>query len=246
MMSGKAGSNLLNSFSQERQPVGVDLITRANQGLRDHSGWMEPIGMLEPDVLKRRGILIEFEDQSSQGRQRRRQFQTGIASTKYEFHGLGAEMNQTYTSTGIYLADETGPLPPLEHDPILTYRISTYPGKRLPHTWVNSRIPGKKLSTIDVAGHGRFCLLTGPGGHAWKDAANQVAKDLGVEIESYSIGWKQDYEDVYFEWADKREVEEDGCVLVRPDRFVAWRSQTLVEDCTQKLGVIMRSILGLN
>lgn len=33
---------------------------------------------------------------------------------------------------------------------------------------------------------------------------------LDVEVECYSIGWKQDYEDMYFDWARRREVEEDG------------------------------------
>ena len=39
VMSGKAGPKLLDSFNAERQPVGVDVITRANQGLRDHFPW---------------------------------------------------------------------------------------------------------------------------------------------------------------------------------------------------------------
>ena len=66
-----------------------------------------------------------------------------------------------------------------------------------------------------------------------------------MDIVSYSIGWKQDYEDVYFDWAKKREVEEDGCVLVRPDRFVAWRSVDMIEDTKKKLEEVMRSILAL-
>jgi hypothetical protein len=49
---------------------------------------------------------------------------------------------------------------------------------------------------------------------------------------------------VYWDWARMREVEEDGCVLMRPDRFVAWRAQTMVEGCGEKLLVVMKSILG--
>jgi hypothetical protein len=68
----------------------------------------------------------------------------------------------------------------------------------------------------------------------------------GVEIKSYSIGWKEDFEDVYFDWARRREVDEDGCVLVRPDRFVAWRSKSMVEDCAISLEMVMTKILSLS
>ncbi|KAK4096960.1 hypothetical protein N658DRAFT_489582 [Parathielavia hyrcaniae] len=244
VMSGKAGPKLLGSFSKERQPVGVDVITRANQGLRDHIHWQQTLGMLEPDESKRLEILAEYDDPGEKGRSRRQAFQAAIEKTTTEFHGLGIEMNQGYVSDAVYLHDE-GPPPPPPVDRVRTHQITTYPGRRLPHAWLNTRSPGKRVSTIDLAGRARFCLLTGPGGQAWKDAAQAVSEALGVHIASYSIGWKQDYEDVYFDWARKREVGEDGCVLVRPDRYVAWRSQTTVSNTQQKLEGVMRSVLAL-
>ncbi|KAH6842198.1 FAD binding domain-containing protein [Chaetomium sp. MPI-CAGE-AT-0009] len=246
VMSGKAGPKLLKSFSKERQPVGVDIITRANQGLRDHSQWQKTMGILETDEAKRLEILAEFDDQGEKGRKRRRDFQQAIENTTTEFHGLGIEMNQRYNSDAVYLADQ-GPPPVLPEGAckVKTHQITTYPGRRLPHVWLNTRLPTQPISTIDLAGHGRFCLLTGPGGQRWKDAARSVSADIGVEIVGYSIGWKQDYEDVYFDWAKKREVDEDGCVLVRPDRFVAWRSSGMDADPDKKLGEVMRSILAL-
>jgi 2-polyprenyl-6-methoxyphenol hydroxylase-like FAD-dependent oxidoreductase len=244
VMSGQAGPELLESFSVERQPVGLGVITRANQGLRDHTPWMDTIGMLEPDVQKRREILAEFEDLGERGRRRRQDFQKGIENTATEFHGLGIEMNQRYVSDAVYLADEC-PAPEHLDDEVKEHHISTRPGMRLPHAWLNTRVPGKKVSTMDLAGHGRFCLITGPGGQNWKQSAEKVAKVVGVEIQGYSVGWKQDYEDVYFDWARRREVEDDGCVLVRPDRFVAWRSKSMVADCAITLEKVLRSILSL-
>jgi hypothetical protein len=41
-----------------------------------------------------------------------------------------------------------------------------------------------------------------------------------------------------------RGVEEDGCVLVRPDRFIAWRSPQMVSSCEGKLMQILDSILS--
>ncbi len=243
VMTGKASPKLLDSFSEERQPVGVDIITRANQGLRDHMPWQTTIGMLEPDAERRLEILAEFEDEGEKGRKRRQDFQAAIEKTTTEFHGLGIEMNQRYASSAVYLADQ-GSAPPPPEDKIKTHQITTYPGCRLPHVWLNTRSPGKQLSTIDLAGHGRFCLLTGPGGRAWQEASRAVSEALGVEIASYSIGWKQDYEDVYFDWAKKREVEENGCVLVRPDRVVAWRSTGMVAGPAEELRKVMKSVLG--
>ena len=248
-MSGKAGPGLLDTYSAERQPVGVDVITRANSGLRDHSLWLQTIGMLEADVQARRAILAEFDDPGPRGRQRRANFQQGIGHTSTEFHGLGVEMNQFYTSSAIYRADEDegeGAARPPETDPVKVHHVSTLPGRRLPHAWLNTRVPrDNMLSTIDLAGHGAFCLLTGPGGQMWKDAANTVSLRLGVALNSYSIGWKQDYEDVYFDWAKRMEVDEDGCVLVRPDRFIAWRARAMIEDCEDKLETVIKSVLSL-
>jgi hypothetical protein len=245
-MSGKAGPKLLESFNKERQPVGVDIITRANQGLRDHSQWQKTMGILETDETKRLEILAEFDDQGEKGQKRRRDFQEAIENTTTEFHGLGIEMNQRYNSDAVYLADQSPPpVLPEGACKVKTHQITTYPGRRLPHVWLNTRLPGQPISTIDLAGHGRFCLLTGPGGQRWKDAARSVSATVGVEMVVYSIGWKQDYEDVYFDWAKKREVHENGCVLVRPDRFVAWRSSGMNADPEQKLEEVMRSILAL-
>lgn len=209
-------------------------------------GWIQAMGMMDPDASVRTQVLAEFDDPGPKGRRRRQDLQRGIENTASEFHGLGIEMNQRYESAAVETADEAGPPPPLPEDAIKQLLISTYPGKRLPHAWLNTRVPGKKLSTIDLAGHRRFCLLTGPGGQAWKAAAAKVGLALGVEIKAYSIGWRQDYEDVYFDWARRREIEEDGCVLVRPDRFVAWRAKEMVADPDAKLDKVMRKVLALD
>jgi hypothetical protein len=209
--------------------VGASVIARANQGLRDHVPVWEALGMMDPSLEIRRKHFAELSEASSAGISRRQRLQTAIKGTAHEFHGVGIEMNQRYESDAVYLNDENA-RPPLPEDPVLDHEITTYPGSRLPHAWLNTKMPGKQFSTIDLAGHGSFCLLTGIGGSKWKDAASEVAEALGVKVNSYSIGWGQDYEDVYFNWAERREISEDGCVLVRPDRFVAWRSRTMISD----------------
>jgi 2,4-dichlorophenol 6-monooxygenase len=39
-------------------------------------------------------------------------------------------------------------------------------------------------------------------------------------------------------------VSDQGCLLVRPDRFIAWRSHDLPSDPVAALRRAMRSILG--
>lgn len=70
-----------------------------------------------------------------------------------------------------------------------------------------------------------------------------IGKALQVPIVAYSIGFQQDWEDVYFEWKTIREVEEDCCILVRPDRYVAWRSMEMVERRRDSLLSVLCAVL---
>jgi hypothetical protein len=199
--------------------------------------------MMDPDLEVRKKLFAELGAATPEGVARRERFQAAIKGTAHEFHGVGVEMNQRYQSKAIYLADE-GPRPPLPENPVLQHEITTYPGSRLPHAWLNTKLPGKQISTIDLAGNCAFSLFTGIGGETWKSAAASASKALGIEIRAYSIGWRQDYEDVYFDWSQRREVQEDGCVLVRPDRFVAWRSKGMIKEPEEKLLHVLETILG--
>jgi len=245
---GLASPSLLSSFSLERQPVGLGVITRANQGIRDHVPVWKEMGLMEDSVEKRMTIFNSLKDATPEARARRRRLYETIEGTSHEFHGIGVEMNHRYQSDAVFLDDEVGAHrspPNWPEDPILHHAVSTYPGHRLPHVWLNTRMPTKEhVSTIDLAGHGRFCLLTGIGGEKWKDAAQRVGQELGVEIASYSIGWGQDYEDVYRDWEKRKEVEEDGCILARPDRFVCWRAVSILDDCEGRLKEVMKKVLS--
>jgi hypothetical protein len=49
---------------------------------------------------------------------------------------------------------------------------------------------------------------------------------------------------VYRDWFKKREIEEDGMLLVRPDRYVAWRSSKVTSDSEEKLLHVLDRILS--
>jgi hypothetical protein len=250
---GLADKSILDTYSVERQPVGKAIITRANQAFRDHFNVWEALGTLPKDLSDRKAVLEELSSDTKKGEIRRKAFREAITLTSHEFHALGIEMGQCYSGNGIYTADEPHPhalLGKAMEDDILFYEPSTYPGRRLPHVWLNTAIPGPYKSTIDLAGHGAFTLfISGPGGQGWKDAAAKTSKQMGVPMNAYTIGYRQDWEDVYFDWDRLSGVQESGVVLVRPDRFVAWRSErglSSTNDYVDKLGLVMRSILGLS
>lgn len=241
-MQGKASPQLLKSYSPERQPVGQQLVEYTNKNLRAHVPIWYALGMLDPSLEQRKKDFAELAAGSPEGVARRNKLQEGVRNTIHHFQAVGLEMNQHYNSNSVYLADEEPRSIPLK-DADLYYQITTYPGSRLPHAWLNTKSPGKRFSTINLAGHRAFCLLTGPGGEKWRDAANRTSAALGVEINFYSIGWGQDFEDVYYNWSERREVADSGCVLVRPDRYVAWRSKEMIPDAQSKLLAVLESIL---
>ncbi|TVY40011.1 2,4-dichlorophenol 6-monooxygenase [Lachnellula occidentalis] len=249
VLKGYASANLLSTYSVERQPVGQSIISRANTSFHEHARIWKVLGMFPEELSDRVAMLNELTAATPAGQSRRKELQAAIKGTSHEFHGLGIEMNQFYTGPGIYAADEPVPFA-LEgraaEDPVLYYMPSTYPGKRLPHVWLNKKCPGTPISTVDLAGKGKFTLLTGIGGEAWKLAAAVVEKELSSEMNAYSIGFGQDWVDVYSDWDSLRGVNESGALLVRPDRFVAWRCNDVLSDettCADKLVQVMRSIL---
>jgi hypothetical protein len=225
-------------------------VTRANSSFRHHGPVWEALGVVLPTPEMRIEALHELTLPTEKGRARRSRLQAAIEETEHEYHALGTEMGQFYQSSATYTADEKESFYSPEvvaKDPDLCLIRSTYPGCRLPHVWLNDAVPIQRISSIDLAGHGAFTILTGIGGEAWKLAAAEVGSELGLDIKAYTIGFRQDYEDVYFDWARVRGVDETGCVLVRPDRFVAWRSDVVLGDqiqCASKLREVMVSILG--
>ncbi|KAF2186187.1 hypothetical protein K469DRAFT_664014 [Zopfia rhizophila CBS 207.26] len=249
VMKGLASSSLLSTYSPERQPVGKRIVQRANQALPEQIAVWGSLGMLEPTREARKAAFQELSATTPEGKKRRETLIAGIENCEHEFNGLGIEMNQRYESDAISVEGQ-GPPPAPPEDVVLHYGISTYPGSRVPHAWLNKAIPTKPISTIDLAGNGHFTILTGAGGEAWKKAARiirGVSRVPSLEIRAWAIGWRLDWEDMYLDWKRKREIEEDGCVLVRPDRAVAWRCMKLGDMKgmeTEKLEEAMMALLG--
>lgn len=125
---------------------------------------------------------------------------------------------------------------------MLHHQKSTYPGLRLPHAWLGDR--DRKFSTHDIAKGTQFTLFTGITGERWADAAVAVGAQLGIKLQAVVIGEGLEVQDLYGDWLHQREVEEDGVILVRPDKHIGWRSDRMVEDPGTALAAVLSSILG--
>jgi 2,4-dichlorophenol 6-monooxygenase len=240
VLSGRANDSLLDSYSTERQPVGRQVVNRAMKSHNEIEPWSQAAG-LRPGMSKEdtRANLDELFGASDRGEQRRRALLAGVQLMDYQFNAHGVELGQRYRSGAIR---STEPFPEYQRDRELFFQPDTVPGSHLPHVWVQH--DGAQVSTLDVAEYAGFTLLTGIGGKAWTEAAKTVATELGVQIKAAGVGLRQEFDDLQGEWTKIRGVSDRGCVLVRPDRFVAWRSWGLPSDPTAELRRVMVSLLG--
>jgi 2,4-dichlorophenol 6-monooxygenase len=241
VLRGQADASLLDTYTVERAPIAKQVVDRANKSIGEFGPIFEALGLLDTkDPEQMRENMRKRKDATPEAEEQRARLRAAIELKSYEFNAHGVELGQRYRSAAV-LEDGT-PEPEYARDPELHYHPTTWPGARLPHVWLSRG--GEEISTRDLAGHGRFALLTGINGAAWADAARAVAERSGTEIAAYVIGPGQELEDTYDDWARAREVTERGCVLVRPDAYVAWRSHELPDDPEAALGAALASVLG--
>jgi len=243
---GVAGPSLLHSYTAERRPVGVQVVRESNACMRLHAAIWRAMGLFAPTPEAGAAVEQLLNSATPEGAEQREKVHAALEGVRSEAESLGLDMAQGYESTAVFLTDEPGPRPKAEGDPIKNTVISTYPGMRLPHAWLDIPTRRKEISTQDLAGKASFCLLTGHGGEDWKTAAANIAKQTGIPIRAYAIGFGLDWHDVYRQWNLSREVEDSGCVLVRPDRFVTWRCKAMLPDPEEKLRIVFDAILSRN
>ena len=99
-----------------------------------------------------------------------------------------------------------------------------------------------RKSVLDLTGKGRFTILTGIGGDGWKNRG-AVTATYGLPIDVVTIGPAGcDALDIYADWYRQSEVDEDGCVLVRPDMYIAWRAKEAMSKASEALVACLRQI----
>ena len=243
VVSGHAGPGLLDSYEQERRPVGEQVVQRAMRALSGQMKSVEAVG-LRPGQPADEGwkMLTELWSDVPGAAERRAAHRAAVKLQDYRSNALGVELGQRYTSCAV--VDDGTPMPEPERDPELYYHPTTHPGGYLPHAWIER--DHRELSTLDLAGHGRFCVITGIGGEPWAEAATKVSAELGIDLPVYFVGPRCDYDDVLGDWDSVKEINDSGALLVRPDRHIAWRSTDLPNAPTDVLSAALRDVLTLD
>jgi 2-polyprenyl-6-methoxyphenol hydroxylase-like FAD-dependent oxidoreductase len=141
-------------------------------------------------------------------------------------HEVPIELGYRYRSAAIVGADDDDTMWEDSREP------SGRPGFRAPHAWIE--VGGKTRSTLDLFGR-NFVVVVGPGGEAWRAAANRAGGALGVGIDVHHAAGV--VPSLYG-------TGDDGAALVRPDGFVAWRTSTAGDDCEATLAEVLATALG--
>jgi 2,4-dichlorophenol 6-monooxygenase len=243
-VAGTAAPSLLESYNIERAPVARQIVERANQSIVDTGKILTALDLTDTTDVDRLNRQLEARKAPGpEGEKIRAALREAIAYKAYEFDAHGVEHNHRYASPAV-VPDGT-PMPEFRRDPELFAQPTTWPGAKLPHTWVTAA--GRRVSTLDLAGKGRFTVVTGIGGQAWLDAAATLGPERKLEITPVSIGPGQPYDDPYGTWAELREIDDGGVLLVRPDLYIAARQLAAPADAGQArdwLSAVLTQILG--
>ena len=164
-----------------------------------------------------------------------------IRRATMESNELNVEYGYRYDSAAI-VPDGTPEAQPI--DPIRLYEPGTRPGSPLPHAWIDDEA-GARRPLKDLVGPGRFLLIAGEDGEAWCAAARTLGSGSGVALDCVRIGELDgDYYDSRLAWTQYRGIGRTGAVLVRPDRFIGWRSDGAADDPFRELALALGKILG--
>ncbi|GAA2653943.1 2,4-dichlorophenol 6-monooxygenase [Paractinoplanes durhamensis] len=241
VLRGQAAPSLLDTYTTERAPVAEQIVKRANRSSREFVQFFEVLGLLDAkDEAEMAARIEERKANTPAGAAKRAALVAAMELKHYEFNAHGVDLGQFYDSAAII--GDGSERPPPTRDPELYYEQSTVPGSRLPHVWVgNART---RVSTLDLAPMTQFTLLTGIAGEPWLAAAEKTAQELGVPLKAIVIGPGREMTDLYYDWARVREVEEEGALLIRPDKHIGWRSTSLPADPYHALRDALAKILG--
>lgn len=241
VVRGCAGAGLLDSYEAERRPVDARNVERSVENALNHIAIGRKLGLVPTAAPEANWkALARLWSDRPEDAGYRREARNALASQSMEFLEHVVEYGYVYES-GAVVPDGTPRR--ATPDDVRLYEPSTRPGHPLPHAWLEDD-DGRRFSTIDRVRPGRFLLIAGEEGGAWRDAARALARRHALPLDAVCIGHLDgDLLDVCCHWLRRREIGAAGAVLVRPDRFVAWRSMGAADDpaaaLTDALGRIL-------
>jgi 2-polyprenyl-6-methoxyphenol hydroxylase-like FAD-dependent oxidoreductase len=162
-LDGWAGPHLLDSYEQERKPMG-ELVAAAAVGINT-------------DLLAaiRTADGIHGDDEAAAGARAELGDVIAAANTT-EFNSIGMQLGYVYDRSGV-IVEDSAPMPEFS---LGTFRPTSHPGIRAPHAWLEDG-----TSLFDHLGSG-FTLLV-LGGGLDPSAFITAAITLGVPLEVLSV-----------------------------------------------------------
>lgn len=241
VLRGDAGEALLATYEAERRPVDARNVQRSMENGMNHAAVGEAMGFTQNGSAEANleGLRRALGDTPADVGHRRRAL-AGAATQSMEFREHLVEYGQAYASQAI--VDDGTPAPaPL--DDVRLYVPGTRPGSPLPHAELEDR-DGNRVPMMSLVRPGRFLLIAAEEGDAWCAAAKELAEVHGFPIREVRIGTLEgDYRDPRCTWLKQREIERGGAVLVRPDRYVGWRSRGSSTNAMGELRAALEGVL---
>ena len=242
VLDGHAAPELLDSYEPERRSADEVNAQRSLENAINHvtitaAGGIAPENSEEQNLAALRrlwsGLPEDAEHRSTILRHMRAQ--------SMEFSELNVELGYRYESAAIL--DDGVPRPP-SVDPIRIYEPSTKPGSPLPHAWIDDE-DGNRRPIKDLVAPGRFLLIAGEDGEGWCAAARELAEAHELPLDAVRIGHLDgELFDPRLAWLRRREFGRDGAILVRPDRYVAWRAMGAGANPAEDLAAVLGRLLG--
>jgi putative polyketide hydroxylase len=243
-LAGRGTENLLESFDKERVPVAFlntaqsfrnertfDLRgTLAKETDEDRALYKRELAFMDSKATKTvRSTAADAKDDNERGQ---------IEMLEH-FSAIGQDVGYGYDESNVIVY---GPEKP-RAQAISRYVPEAAPGCRAPHVWLTAK-DGSKTSTLNLS-DGCFALMTAEGGLAWVEASNVHNADKGnlPEISAYRFGEDADYTPDR-DFKALYEIEADGCVIVRPDGYVVYRSKSSEADALGELRKALAVAVG--
>jgi 2,4-dichlorophenol 6-monooxygenase len=242
VLDGHASPALLETYEPERRPSLERNAQRSLENAVNHVTLGPTAGVSHEHSEERN---LEALQRLWSGRPEDAEFCDAVMRVirlqSMEFSELNVEYGYHYASAAV-ISDGTPEV--YSPDDVRVYVPGTRPGAPLPHAWIDDD-QGGRCAIKDLVRPGRFLLIAGEEGGAWCDAAAEVAASTSLPLDGVRIGHVDgDLYDPRCTWLRQREIGTDGAVLVRPDRFVAWRSLAAPDDAVAELTSALETILA--
>jgi 2,4-dichlorophenol 6-monooxygenase len=244
VLAGDAEPALLDTYEAERRPVDERNCQRSLENGLNHFVIGGTLGLSpEHSEAENMDLLRRVWSGQPEDGELRAAVRRAMRAQSMEFSELNVEYGYSYDSAAVVPDGSPAPDPV---DDVRVYRPSTRPGAPLPHAWIDDE-DGHRRALKDLVAPGRFLLIAGEDGQAWCDAAEQLAVEAELPIDAVRIGHLDgDLYDPRCAWLRHREIRADGAILVRPDRFIAWRhtTTTATDDAKAILADALAQILA--